>query len=149
VSVGPPGTSTFTVIGLPSSSFAHTADMDFECCLGRAIGQHSQHGAIARGVVDDAPEPSFSHQWQGEACKYHWCAHDDGKEAIPNFRCQLLDAGMAHLGVGPDRTHANAGVINQGFDRAEAFARDFDCMRATRFRAQIGEDWTQALRPVA
>jgi hypothetical protein len=56
---------------------------------------------------------------------------------------------MAHLGVGSDRTHANAGVIDQCFDRAEAFAGDFDCMRATRLRAQIGEDWTQTLRPVA
>src|SRR5262245_65270792 len=68
--------------------------------------------------------------------KHHWCAHEDGKEAIPNLRRQLLDAGMAHLGVGADRTHANARVINQCFDCAEAFARDFDCMRATRFRAR-------------
>jgi hypothetical protein len=33
VSVGPPGTNTFTVMALPSSSFAHTADMDSSAAL--------------------------------------------------------------------------------------------------------------------
>ena len=67
VSVGPPGTSTFTVIGLPSSSFAHTADIDFERGLGGAVGQHAQHGEIARGVVDDASEAALAHQRQRRA----------------------------------------------------------------------------------
>jgi hypothetical protein len=33
VSVGPPGTSTFTVMALPSSYFAHTADTDSSAAL--------------------------------------------------------------------------------------------------------------------
>ena len=33
VSVGPPGTTTLAVTGLPSNSFAHTADMDSSAAL--------------------------------------------------------------------------------------------------------------------
>jgi hypothetical protein len=67
------------------------------------------------------------------------------KKRSKTFRRELLDAGVARLGVGPDRAHADAGVVDQGLNRAEARARRLDRPQAAGLLPEIGRDAVQPL----
>jgi hypothetical protein len=54
-------------------------------------------------------------------------------------------APAKQVGIGPDRTDANAGIADLAFDRTKVFVRCFDCMHATRFRPKLCEDRVEAL----
>ena len=117
----------------------------FERRFGRAIGQHAQHRDVARGVVDDAAEAAALHIGQRRAHQHHRRAHEDRHEAVPDLRRQFLDAGSARFGVGPDARHADAGIVDDGFDGAELGAGGGNGALAARFSAEIGGNGMQAI----
>jgi hypothetical protein len=82
---------------------------------------------------------------QCRAHQHHRRAHEDCHEAVPDLRRQFLDAGSARLGVRPDARHADAGIVDDGFDDAELGTGGGHGTLAARFSAEIGDDGMQTI----
>jgi aspartate aminotransferase-like enzyme len=65
--------------------------------------------------------------------------------AAPNFGREFFNARSTRLGVGPDAAHADAGIIDDRFDRAKARASGGDGALAAFRIGKIGENRMKAI----
>ncbi len=137
VSVGPPGTTTLTVMPEPFSSPARLVLQASRAGLGRAVGREAgiEHGEEAGGDVDDPPELLGAHAGHGGVGHVERPGEIDRHEAGPQVRRDILDLHDAAHVVFAHRGHPDRGIVDQHIEAPEMADRAVDAV-ATRSRVR-------------